>query len=1116
MRDRAGWRRQLEEELRTAPPIMFEVELALFLLERVVPGSPAIDAWTLLGGYPFAAAAGRPLPEGYQAMLARARMYLGRLHRRHVWRQELDRYQQLPEADRGYDVAEPSRPAARRAVTRGASRWDAYATALDEPPAFARRPLPLAAQGGHWFLSRRRHRLAVDIPAELVLQRPVGHDLDAPLSGGGRPLTIAWEELLETARWMDSTLTAAGPGGQARWERSMRRITVCYPGSGTRPGGAALRVDRLLHLAGMVGAGKSTLRDVVAVWAARHGLKTTLVVGDVAEVLRLTAAFRQLGLRAAPVIGASTRDRHIERMHRRLAVRGTGSMLAHDDPSFDFLSTVCLIDGMRGMEAGTPLRFQEAPCTGLFQAGDAADDEHDGPAGRRRRLGCPAWTACPRHHGYREQADADIWVATPASLVHSAVPGHQNEEQIRYLELACRRSDLIIVDEADRVQMQLDAMFAPAATLIGRSPDSLLDNLQRDKIEELAREGRLQLSEQTTETWVGAMDTVTTAANRLYGLLVRHPRIRQWVMTDYFSAWTLHQQLLHDWYPAPGSEGDPDPRAGRRAEVNDILDAFRDDPLGDTAPDSADVDALVRLCHETLSTMRGPQLTQRLTAGMLRLSGLDGADEAQVTEHALRFEFALLVAALQARLDVAITLWPAVEAALNLESSGSILSRRPPVEYLPLVPESPMGNVLGFQFLADDGNTDGPARARGLDGRTGVLRFFRCTGVGRELMLRMHELTAADGRPGAHVILMSGTSWAGTSSRYHVHVPVHAVLLAPSQETEAIAKSEFRKEFLLGPDGTMLQLSGAPPSRRPVVLEQMLTLLATPAIPGDPSPLACELDAIADPERRRILLLTGSYEEARAAARILESIPEWAGRVCRLVPDDADLDHTWQPAGSGAGRKGQTLRRGDIAGFAGGGADLLVAPLLAMERGHNILNAAGQAAIGSVYFLARPHHRPDDITLAVQAINDWAVRAARDGTLARLVSEHGSLDEAGTAFRRRARGRWRHLLTRKIAWSSLPRNEQVSFTWDQLVVMWQVIGRLIRGGVPARVVFVDAAFAPREASLTGSDTPSTSLLHSIHDVLRPYFDPESGVAAADREIVAMLYEPFYQALGRMP
>ena len=61
----------------------------------------------------------------------------------------------------------------------------------------------------------------------------------------------------------------------------------------------------------------------------------------------------------------------------------------------------------------------------------------------------------------------------------------------------------------------------------------------------------------------------------------------------------------------------------------------------------------------------------------------------------------------------------------------------------------------------------------------------------------------------------------------------------------------------------------------------------------------------------------------------------------------------------------------------------------------------------------------------------------------------------------------------------------MSFTWDQLVVMWQVIGRLVRGGVPARVVFVDAAFAPSEAGLTGADTADTSLLLSMRRGPRP-------------------------------
>jgi hypothetical protein len=192
----------------------------------------------------------------------------------------------------------------------------------------------------------------------------------------------------------------------------------------------------------------------------------------------------------------------------------------------------------------------------------------------------------------------------------------------------------------------------------------------------------------------------------------------------------------------------------------------------------------------------------------------------------------------------------------------------------------------------------------------------------------------------------------------------------------------------------------------------------------------------------------------------------------------------------------------------------LVAPLLAVERGHNIVLDDGKAAIGTVYFLARPHPRPDDITLAISSVNDWAVRFVRDGGFAQLVRAVGGPDAAGLAFRRLARERWQRYLTRRLSWSSLPEGEKVSFSWDQLVLMWQVIGRLIRGGVPARVVFVDAAFFPRGAGLTGADTPATSLLLSIRQVLAPYFsgDPDPGADPVDRSIVQFLYEPLYQAL----
>lgn len=257
----------------------------------------------------------------------------------------------------------------------------------------------------------------------------------------------------------------------------------------------------------------------------------------------------------------------------------------------------------------------------------------------------------------------------------------------------------------------------------------------------------------------------------------------------------------------------------------------------------------------------------------------------------------------------------------------------------------------------------------------------------------------------------------------------------------------------------------------------------------------------------------------------------WHGRVRVLAADDADLDQAVRgsgPTSSGSDRA-TALRRGDLASFAEDrSAELLIAPLMAVERGHNILNAQRNAAFGTALFLARPHPRPDDLALAVFAINDWATRFARDepglaqGTFSKLAVAADSLDEAGLAFRHVARGEWRRLLSRRYIYSRLSDPEKRSFTWDQLVTIWQVIGRLVRGGVPARVVFVDARFAPRTARLLSPGAAASpppqedGLLTGLRDVLAPYFAegtvppdcPDPGNPAVAR----LLYAPLYKAL----
>ena len=548
--------------------------------------------------------------------------------------------------------------------------------------------------------------------------------------------------------------------------------------------------------------------------------------------------------------------------------------------------------------------------------------------------GCPLWSRCPRHHGARDLVTAQVWVATPASLVHSAVPPHQTDARIRYLELACRMSDLIIVDEADRVQMQLDAVFAPSATLVGKSPDSWLDEVQAHKITEFARQGRLQLSAQEIDDWASAVNTVYVAADRLYALLTQNQPLRNWVIADYFSPFTLHQRLLSGWFPEirqgrgrrPG-DGEPEisaPLSAERDRVSAILDAVRDDPLQPRAgqhratPGTSAADLVrltLELLHATPATSTRARLRRRAAGPAAR--GVRDRIAADLDAHVLRFEFTLILAALHHRLDYVTGMWPVVEAALNLDFTSNVLSRRPPRDYEPFIPESPMGNVLGFQFQLDEG------------GQSGSLRFFRCSGVGRELLLGLHAMPAIDGRPGPNVLLMSATSWAGTSSRYHVHVPVGAILRPQEKEVKAILGTTFRMEFLYGPDGQALRLSGAGARPAGPACSGRCSASSpsrTGPSTGATSKLADELADIAtDPDRRRILLLTGSYAEAQDAADYLNGLPEWAGRVTALISDDADFDDAWaalpgEPGGGPAAPRRRRLVRRDHQRDPGGPA----------------------------------------------------------------------------------------------------------------------------------------------------------------------------------------------------
>lgn len=1193
----------------------YRVELGLHLIHRVDTTLSPIDGWVLFGGYPFARIRrfGRNAPGSeIDGLLRAARYHLEPLHRRAVWIAALHNYLRVPYRHRLYDFPEHLEgPATQAQPSLAAGRVLVYDHLLATDTPIAKSSFTIAKPGDYRFQGHRIGVQSVSIPDDLP--EPETQGMDLHLRTDRAPFDQLVKDLKETAERMAALDQADLPGEPEQkpedWAGRFQSMELFVRQEGSEQFESADRlvIDGLVNLIGIPGVGKSTLRDIVTTHAVTElNQHVVIVVGDVAEALRTVQRFNRLRkaadlqeqgfegfarLRAAPLIGTTTREQHLGRLHRRVSRRYPLPAFQHD-PAFAFLSTACPLSALRGAEADGPLPYSEAPCTRLkplVQAEGADADDLSLSTGKQFQ-GCPLWSFCPRHDTERELRDATVWVTTPESLTVTSLPRHLNVERLRYLELACRRSDLIIVDEADQVQIRLDRVFAPTATLYKPGTDSWLDELLRHNVAELAREGRIQLSDALVKQWTAALDMVSTSANRIYAMLVEDEQLRAWVGTDFFSAWTLQQELLTRW-PAtcapdkergagqqkkwgkktPRTESarllpllDTDPgqrqeaRNRRKEEVQKILDDFRDDPLGDDDDIESTNDALKaetrRLTELTRRLMaNGPdnrQVERGIRSVLQAMSGLrdpSAEDDAWNVDEALRqdlieefareqrrFQFTLLLSVMHHRLNVLTSLWGRVETVLRLDPAANELYHRTPLDYAPVVPESPMGNVLAFQFATDQ---------RAGYTRTGELRFVRCHGVGRELLSALTSLHSVEGARGPNVLLMSGTSWAGLSTRYHIAEPVSAVLRASSRKADSKEKRSTRQDSAPKPVISMfenyvyehddatgqvhpLRLSGSG-ERRFEVVRKMIRKLADPKPDGNEAPLLQEFHYLRQhrSDRAHLLLLTGSYAEARIVAQTLHTYPFWGGKVCVLISDD--FPKTTDPALPDTDDPVPTLRRGDVASLRETPYTVLVAPLLAVERGHNILNAMDEAYFGSAFFLARPFPAPSDVDVLVHALNDWTVRATRTSDVfSKIVQSTESLDAAGLQWRREARRHLHWLANREMVWRRLSKADRERLTWDLLVVIWQVIGRLTRGGVDARIHFVDAAFAPRRAEGHSRESSAGSLLVSMHDVLAPYLGHPTitpleslpdrvPVDTATTYLAEALYQPLFQALKKL-
>jgi hypothetical protein len=366
----------------------------------------------------------------------------------------------------------------------------------------------------------------------------------------------------------------------------------------------------------------------------------------------------------------------------------------------------------------------------------------------------------------------------------------------------------------------------------------------------------------------------------------------------------------------------------------------------------------------------------------------------------------------------------------------------------------------------------------------------------RMLLQHLHE------RGRANVLLASATSWLPTSTTYHL-AKKPDYILSPRRDDLGNVRLHVLTKFH-PVTRQPLRFSGAGPERENN-LRHMVTALTQTDI-DDLSELEKAVRAVTTTlgRARKAVLVVNSYEQVSLVVDQIHLVNPRLGRRTRGVLHQ-NLDGVLRQRYV---LKGQVEELGNDENV-----DVLIFPIAALGRGINIVFHThdaddGKAAVGSVYFLTRPHPAAGDLSL----LNSLLACATQE--LDRADFRHLTLAEIQRMYdqqRYHAYRRIANVLARPMSASRLDGETLINFAANLLVPILQTIGRGMRKQMPVYVYFVDAAWAPKSAE-GGTETDRSSLLVVMQQVLkRALSEPDPDL----RDIAQALYDTFYEAFDNI-
>ncbi|GAB4043010.1 pPIWI_RE_Z domain-containing protein [Spirosoma litoris] len=954
---------------------------------------------------------------------------------------------------------------------------------------------------------------------------------------------VKWSELEAETRWLTERENALHEQWGSKMNGWVKRFegldlrTILPNGSVNPEKSAELTITEFMHLAGMVASGKSTLAQLLAVFIARHRpqQRLTIIVGDVQTAIQWA---NQLNTWlcddpetdtpiAVPLFGRSMRSNHIRSFYRSQEYL---QFSQRQQPHWGerWLSSLCPLQAylpdntVIGSLNNQLIITGQEPCNRLSLKETSEEDIGDNEPSDEipKQCACPFIGVCPQYQAIRDMPTAPIWITTPGGF-NSRVPVQFDNRPISLGEIIYEQSDLVIVDEADAVINWFDNQFAETLYLTG-SDDSLLDKVAIPSIGYVIRN---RVMPPATARWIGGQQSAQLAVSAMLTLLdpfQGRDCLRRWVANHYFTPLHLFDRLatrLAGLEEVASPDLTEDQHKARTERIQPIRDLFNillndderletDQPKRESEQSAYELSRILQvingLSDSATSSVVHQQCINWIKRHFSNIEALLNDLKQQLIDHqqqqvitakrrrkpnrkqevqvdtidtlAYRLQFALTVLLLDHHNRTVLYEWDNRPHTIQDDSPAY---RRNTV-LRSLLPLPLTGRQFGTYYARGEAESELKRRSE-----PQTVSLFAYTNIGRAYILNFHRLlTDYTGRQGPNVLAMSGTSYLPDSTTFHVGNP-QAILLPSTEAETAIKASHFHFCWQESSIGEPIRVSGNLQRGGISLFTELANALAGHNGSGLVQRILNELEEAAMEcpnhwqDRQRILLFVNSYEQAYWAALALqEAIPAQKNAIKFLTN-----------GGSPYNQSPHAVLRTDIEQFAQTNGRLLIAPMSAIGRGFNILNQYNKAAFGAVFFLTRPYPHPHDTQSIARELNRRADEWANDPTYEAWAFD--GLGGKAEEIRKRASRYWRLAESRTYyrtlrdvpELTAKPRLDLAATTIGYLI---QAVGRLIRGNVPFKAYFIDAAWAPEWTKANQPESSRTSLLAAIIETLTNY------------------------------